>query len=55
MNSSALASVCLHYYVLRITLFVIIVINVYTPPEDKIDDMKDSVFEELERVLEKFP
>jgi hypothetical protein len=29
--------------------------NVHAPIEDKIDDMKDSYYEELERVLYKFP
>jgi hypothetical protein len=33
----------------------IIVLNVHTPTEDKTDDVKDSFFEELERVFDKFP
>jgi endonuclease/exonuclease/phosphatase family metal-dependent hydrolase len=33
----------------------IIVLNVHAPTEDKIDDVKDGFFEELERVFEKFP
>jgi hypothetical protein len=32
-----------------------IVLNVHAPTEDKIDDMKDSVYEELEGVFDKFP
>jgi exonuclease III len=33
----------------------IIVLNVHAPTEDKIDDMKDSFYEELESVFDKFP
>jgi exonuclease III len=32
----------------------IIVLNVHAPTEDKTDDMKDSFYEELERVVDKF-
>jgi hypothetical protein len=32
-----------------------IVLNVHASTEDKIDDMKDSLYEELERVFDKFP
>jgi hypothetical protein len=32
-----------------------IVLNVQAPTEDKIDDVKGSLYEELERVFEKFP
>jgi hypothetical protein len=32
-----------------------IVLNVHAPSEDKTDDVKDSVYEELERVFDKFP
>jgi hypothetical protein len=32
-----------------------IVLNVHAPTEDKTDDMKDSLYEELERVFDKFP
>jgi hypothetical protein len=33
------------------------VLNVHSPTEDKIDDtrMKESLYEELERVIDKFP
>jgi hypothetical protein len=33
----------------------IIALNVHAPTEDKIDDMKDSFYEELECVFDKFP
>jgi hypothetical protein len=33
----------------------IIVLNVHAPTKDKIDDMKDSFYEELEPVFNKFP
>jgi hypothetical protein len=33
----------------------IIVLNVHAPTEDKIDDMKDRFYEELEQVFDKFP
>jgi hypothetical protein len=32
-----------------------IVLNVHAPTEDKTDDVKDSFYEELERLFEKFP
>jgi exonuclease III len=31
------------------------VLNVHAPTEDKIDDMKDVFYEELEHVFDKFP
>jgi exonuclease III len=33
----------------------IIALDVYVPTEDKIDDVKDSFYEELESVFDKFP
>jgi hypothetical protein len=33
----------------------IIVLNVHAPTEDKINDVKDSFYEELEHVFDKFP
>jgi hypothetical protein len=33
----------------------IIVLNVHAPTEDKIDDIKDRFYEELEQAFEKFP
>jgi hypothetical protein len=32
-----------------------IVLNVHAPTEDKTDDVRDSFYEELERVFNKFP
>jgi hypothetical protein len=43
------------YIILRGRWCDIIVLNVHAPTEDKIDDMKDSFYEELECVLDKFP
>jgi hypothetical protein len=34
---------------------VIIVLNIHAPTEDKIDDVKNSFYEELEWVFDKFP
>jgi hypothetical protein len=33
----------------------IIVLNIHAPPEDKTDGMKDSFYEKLQCVLDKFP
>jgi hypothetical protein len=33
----------------------VIALNVHAPADDKIDDVKDSFYEELERVFDKFP
>jgi hypothetical protein len=43
------------YIILRGRWFHIIVLNVHAPTEDKTDNVKDSFYEELERVFEKFP
>jgi hypothetical protein len=43
------------YVVLRGCWFHIIVLNVHAPTEDKIDDVKDSFYEELECIFDKFP
>jgi hypothetical protein len=43
------------YIILRGRWCHIIVLNVHVPTEDKTDDVKDSFFEELERVFDKFP
>jgi hypothetical protein len=32
-----------------------IVLNIHAPTEDKIDDVKDSFYKELEYVFDKFP
>jgi hypothetical protein len=42
------------YIILRGRCCHIIVLNVLTPTEDKTDDVKDSFFEELELVFDKF-
>jgi exonuclease III len=42
------------YIILRGRLCHIIVLNVHAPTEDKTDDVKDSFYEELERVFDKF-
>ncbi|PNF24087.1 hypothetical protein B7P43_G04300, partial [Cryptotermes secundus] len=33
----------------------IVVLNVHAPTEDKVDDIKDRFYEELERIFDKFP
>jgi hypothetical protein len=43
------------YIILRGRWCYIIVLNVHAPTEDKTDDVKDSFYEELERVFDKFP
>jgi hypothetical protein len=43
------------YIILRGRWCDIIVLNVHAPTKDKIDDMKDGFYEELECVLDKFP
>ena len=35
--------------------FLIIVVNVHAPSEDRSDDSKDSFYEELEQVFDHFP
>jgi hypothetical protein len=42
-------------YIIRGCWCHIIVLNVHAPTEDKIDDVKDSFYKELERVFDKFP
>jgi exonuclease III len=42
------------YIILRGRWCHIIVLNVHAPIKDKTDDVKDSFFEELERVFDKF-
>jgi hypothetical protein len=41
-------------YILRGRWCHIFVLNAHAPTEDKIDNVKDSFYEELERVFEKF-
>jgi exonuclease III len=43
------------YIILRGRWCHIIVLNIHAPTEDKIDDVKDSFYEELEHVFNKFP
>jgi hypothetical protein len=43
------------YIILRDRWCNIIVLNVHAPTEDKIDDIKDRFYEELEQVFDKFP
>jgi hypothetical protein len=43
------------YIILRGRRFHIIVLSVHVPTEDKTDDVKDSFYEELERIFDKFP
>jgi hypothetical protein len=45
----------LSYIILRGHWFHITVLNVHAPTEDKIDDVKDSFYEESESVFDKFP
>jgi hypothetical protein len=42
------------YIILRGRWCPIVVLNVHAPIEDKIDDVKDSFYKELERVFDKF-
>jgi hypothetical protein len=42
------------YIILRGCWCDVIVLNVYVPREDKINDMKDSFYEKLEHVFDKF-
>jgi endonuclease/exonuclease/phosphatase family metal-dependent hydrolase len=43
------------YIILRGRWCHIIILNVHAPTEDKTDDVKDSFYEEVERVFDKFP
>jgi hypothetical protein len=43
------------YIILRGRLHCILVLNIYALTENKTDDVKDSFYEELECVLDKFP
>jgi hypothetical protein len=43
------------YIIIRGYWCHIIVLNVHAPPEHKIDDMKDTCYEEFERVIDEFP
>jgi hypothetical protein len=43
------------YIILRGRWFHTIVLNVHVPTEDKTNDVKDSLYEELQRIFDKFP
>jgi hypothetical protein len=43
------------YIILRGHWCHVIVLNVHAPTEDKTDDVKDSFYEELKLVFDKFP
>jgi hypothetical protein len=43
------------YIILRGCWCVIIVLNVHAPTEDKTNNMKDSFYDEIERVFHNFP
>jgi hypothetical protein len=43
------------YIILKGRWFNIIVLNVHVPTEDKINDVGNSFYEELERISDKFP
>jgi hypothetical protein len=40
---------------IKLMMWHIIVLNIHAPTEDKTDDVKDSFYEELERLFDKFP
>jgi hypothetical protein len=43
------------YVILRGSWCDIIVLNVHAPTEDKMDDTKDRLYEEVEHVFDKYP
>jgi hypothetical protein len=43
------------YIILRGRWCNIIVLNVHAPTEDKVDNTKDRLYEEVEQVFDKFP
>jgi hypothetical protein len=55
VNSVVFVSDRMSYTILRGRWCGIIVRNVHVPTDDKIDDVKDSFYEELEHVFDKFP
>jgi hypothetical protein len=50
-----LISYRMYYIILRGRWCNIIILNVHAPTEDKIDDIKDGFYEELEQIFDKFP
>jgi hypothetical protein len=63
MNKSIISAVMrvefvgdrMSYIILRGCRCHIIVLNVHAPTEDKTDEVKDSFYQEMERVFDKFP
>jgi hypothetical protein len=55
VKSVELVSDRMSYIILRGRWCHIIVLNFHAPTEDKTDDVKDSFYEELEPVLDRFP
>jgi hypothetical protein len=55
VKSDEIVSDRMSYIILRGRWCHIIVLNVNAPTEDKIDDMKESIYEGLECVFDKFP
>jgi hypothetical protein len=53
LKRDAFISDMMSYIILTGRWFHIIVLNVHVPKEDKIDDVKDSSYEELERIFDK--
>jgi hypothetical protein len=53
--TAAFVSDRMTYITLRGRWCDIIVLNVHAPTYDKISDIKDSFYEEIERVINKFP
>jgi hypothetical protein len=43
------------YIILRGRWFDVVVLNGHAPTEDKTDDVKDSFYEEMKHVFDKFP
>jgi exonuclease III len=55
VNKIEFVSGRMSYIILRGRWCLIIVLNVYAVTEDKTDYVKDSFYEELERLFDKFP
>jgi hypothetical protein len=55
INKVEFVSERMSYILLSCHWFHIIFLNDHTPTEGKIDDMKDSFYEELEHIFDKFP
>jgi exonuclease III len=55
VNRTEFFSDRMSYMILRGRWYKIIVLNVHAPTEDKLDDIKDRFYEELEQVFDKLP